>query len=84
MIAAVIVEDIDHHNDTPGAVEIRSYPDGSVGGIAFICPAAASVRDICRSRPTPSSRAGTGTATVSTRRLRLRSYSGAGASGTAF
>lgn len=38
MTRAVIVDDIDHHNETPGAVEIRSYPDGRVGGLAFICP----------------------------------------------
>ncbi|MBD3571621.1 hypothetical protein EJ082_01340 [Brevundimonas diminuta] len=38
MTRALVVEDIDHHHDTPGAIEIRSYPDGSVGGIAFICP----------------------------------------------
>lgn len=38
MIAAVIIQDIDDHHDTPGAVEIREYPDGIVGGLAFICP----------------------------------------------
>lgn len=38
MIKAVIVEDIDVHLSTPGAVEIRFYPEGLVGGLAFVCP----------------------------------------------
>jgi hypothetical protein len=36
--AALIVDDIDNHPDDPGAVEIRSYPDGQVGGLAIRCP----------------------------------------------
>lgn len=40
MIRALIVDDIDDHRNTPGAVEIREceVEDGTLVGIAFNCP----------------------------------------------
>lgn len=36
-VPATLVDDVDDHRDTPGAIDVRAF-DGRVAGIGFICP----------------------------------------------
>lgn len=54
-VPATIVDDVDDHRGTPGAIDLRTFDGaGRVAGIGFICPCGCGQEGWLPFRPEPS------------------------------